>query len=189
MANPVTIKIRPEVIVGIKQVLKPFKIEIDYPTTIKLNLRRALNGDYLIYDHPLFDIVLMPQKNKIVTFKKKETRIDPYPSQDKFFDYLMRLGMIVQDSIQGGNVYASLEAVYPISDKVDTLQALLLSIYNFIKDEKELFDRADEIEEEFEESLLDPDSEDSTELGEVPQEEKKGSIDPNALPYGLIYRI
>ena len=91
MANPVTIKIRPKVIVGIKQVLKPFKIEIDYPTTIKLNLRRALNGDYLIYDHPLFDIVLMPQKNKIVTFKKKETRIDPYPSQDKFFDYLMRL--------------------------------------------------------------------------------------------------
>lgn len=189
MANPVKIKIEPQVSLAVHTILKPFKVHVQFPTTIKLYLRRALNGDYLIYDHPLFDIVIMPDKNKIVTFKKRDTRIDPYPSQDKFFDYLMRLGMIVQDSIQGGNVFASLEAVYPINNKVDTIQALLLAIYNFVKDEEELFNTAKEFEEEYEESLTDPESEDSTELGEVPQAEKKGSIDPHALPYGLVYRI
>jgi len=189
MADEVKIKIGPEVSIAVKKTLKPFKIDVKFPTTISLNLRRALNGDYLIYDHPLFDIVIMPGKNKVVSFRKKDTRIDPYPSQDKYFDYLMRLGMIVQDSIQGGNVYGSLEAVYPINDKVDTIQALLLATYNFLKDEKELFNSADEFEEEYEERLLDPTPEDSTELGEVPQAAKKGSIDPNSLPYGLIYRI
>lgn len=185
----IKIKIEPRVTLALKQVMKPFQIEVDFPTTITLNLRRALNGDYLIYDHPLFDIVVMPQKNKIVTFKKKDTRIDPYPSQDKYFDYLSRLGMIVQDSIQGGNVFASLEAVYPINNKVDTIQAILLATFNFLKDEKELFNAAEKFEEEFEDSITDPGSEESTELGEVPQAEKKGSIDPHALPYGLIYRI
>ena len=189
MADDVKIKIGSEVSVALKKAFKPFKVDIKFPTTIKLNLRRALNGDYLIYDHPLFDIVIMPTKNKIVSFRKRDTQIDPYPSQDKYLDYLMRLGMIVQDSIQGGNVYGSLEAVYPINDKVDTIQALLLATYNFLKDEKELFGAVEEIEEEYEDRLLDPEAEDSTELGEVPQAAKKGSIDPNSLPYGLIYRI
>ena len=189
MAEDVKIKIGSEVSVALKKAFKPFKVDIKFPTTIKLNLRRALNGDYLIYDHPLFDIVIMPTKNKIVSFRKRDTQIDPYPSQDKYLDYLMRLGMIVQDSIQGGNVFGSLEAVYPINDKVDTIQALLLATYNFLKDEKELFSAVEEFEEEYEDRLLDPEAEDSTELGEVPQAAKKGSIDPNSLPYGLIYRI
>lgn len=189
MAEEIKIKIEPQVSIALKQVLKPFKIDVEFPTTISMYLRRGLNGDYLIYDHPLYDIVIMPQKNKIVTFKKKDTRIDPYPSQDKYFDYLSRLGMIVQDSIQGGNVFASLEAVYPINNKVDTIQALLLATYNFLKDEKELFSAAEKFEEDYEDSLLDPGSEESTELGEVPHADKKGSIDPNSLPYGLIYRI
>jgi hypothetical protein len=189
MAKNVNIKIGPNVAIAVKKALKPFVIDVKFPTTIKLNLRRALNGDYLIYDHPLFDIVIMPGKNKVVCFRKKDTRMDPYPSQDKYFDYLMRLGMIVQDSIQGGNVYGSLEAVYPINDKVDTIQALLLATYNFLKDEKELFNNSEEHIEEYEDSLLDPSPEDSTELGEVPQAAKKGSIDPNSLPYGLVYRI
>ena len=72
---------------------------------------------------------------------------------------------------------------------MDTIQALLLATYNFLKDEKELFSAVEEFEEEYEDRLLDPEAEDSTELGEVPQAAKKGSIDPNSLPYGLIYRI
>lgn len=189
MVEKVRIDIEPEVKIAIKKAFKPVKLNIKFPTTIELNLRRALNGDYLIYDHPLFDTVIMPKKNKIVTFSKRNPKTDPYPSQDKFFDYLMRLGMIVQDSVQGGNVYGSFEAVYPINDKVDTIQALLLAIYNFLKEELEFFKAIDDYEEEYEDSLLQPSPDDSTELGEVPQEDTKGSIDPNSLPYGLIYRI
>ena len=189
MADSVKISVEPEVSIAVKKAYKPVRVDVKYPSTIELNLRRALNGDYLIYDHPLFDIVIMPKKNKVVTFRKKEPKTDPYPSQDKYFDYLMRLGMVVQDSVQGGNVYGSLEAIYPINDKVDTIQALLLATYNFLKEELKFFDAIDEYEEEYEDSLLEPSPQDSTELGEVPQADTKGSLDPNLLPYGLIYRI
>ena len=43
--------------------------------------------------------------------------------------------------------------------------------------------------DELEDSYTDPDDEESTELGEVPHKEKKGSIDPGYKPYGLIYRL
>ena len=186
MAEKIKISIDSDVATA---VTKSVKVDVKFPTTIELNLRRALNGDYLIYDHPLFDIVVMPKKNKVVTFRKRDHKTDPYPSQDKFFDYLSRLGMIVQDSIQGGNVYGSLEAAYPINDRVDTIQALLLAIYNFLKDELEFFKAIDDYEEEYEQHMVEPTPEDSTELGEVPQEDSKGSIDPNSLPYGLVYRL
>jgi len=189
MVDKVKINIEPKVKIAIKKAYKPLKLSIKFPTTIELKLRRALNGDYLIYDHPLFDIVIMPDKNKIVTFRKRNPKTDPYPSQDKFFDYLMRLGMVVQDSIQGGNVYGSLEAIYPINDKVDTIQALFLAMYNFLKDELEFFKAVDDYEEDYEDSLVEPDPEDSTELGEVPHSDRKGAIDPNSTPYSLVYRI
>ena len=45
-------------------------------------------------------------------------------------------------------------------------------------------------EQMYDDSLTHPDKEDSTELGEVPQEEEKGSIRPyilGAYPYGGYY--
>jgi len=165
------------------------KVEEPPKVTIKLNLRKALNGDYMIYDHPLYDIVIMPKKNKIVTFVKREAQLDPYISQDKFFDHLNIKGMIVGDTVQGGNIFGSLEATYPINDKVDTIQALLLVIYQFLQTEAPDIKSIVDYEEDLEDYLTAPDAEDSTELGEVPHAEKKGSIDPSSRPYGLIYRI
>jgi hypothetical protein len=165
------------------------KVEEPPKVTIKLNLRKALNGDYMIYDHPLYDIVIMPKKNKIVTFVKREAQLDPYISQDKFFDHLNIKGMIVGDTVQGGNIFGSLEATYPINDKVDTIQALLLVIYQFLQTEARDIKSIVDYEEDLEDYLTAPDAEDSTELGEVPHAEKKGSIDPSSRPYGLIYRI
>ena len=66
---------------------------------------------------------------------------------------------------------------------------MLLAIYNFLKDELEFFKAIDDYEEEYEQHMVEPTPEDSTELGEVPQEDSKGSIDPNSLPYGLVYRL
>ena len=165
------------------------KVEEPPKATIKLNLRKALNGDYMIYDHPLYDIVIMPKKNKIVTLVKREAQLDPYVSQDKFFDHLNRKGMIVGDTVQGGNIFGSLEATYPINDKVDTIQALLLVVYQFLQKETPEIKSIVDYEEDLEDHFTAPDAEDSTELGEVPHAEKKGSIDPSSRPYGLIYRI
>jgi len=165
------------------------KIQFKKPIKVNLNLRKALNGDYMIFDHPLFDIVLMPKKNKIVTFIRKNSKIDAYSSQDEFFEFLRQKGMVIPDSIQGGNVYGSLEASYPINNDADTIQIFLYLIYNYMKEKGHSLAKALDYEEDVEELYSEPSEEDSTELGEVPHAEKKGSIDPGRKPYGLIYRL
>jgi hypothetical protein len=189
MAEKIKIDINKMVALRLIKSSPEIKISVEKPIKIELILRRGLSGEYFISDHPLIDIVLMPQKNKIVTFAKRLPKYDPYIAQDKFFDFLMRKGVIVPDTVQGGNVLGSMEAVYPINNDVDTIQALLLLTYLFIKEEIPLYQHIDAFEQEFDDELLDPDPQNSTELGEVPQDPRKGSIDPAMKPYGLIYRI
>ena len=165
------------------------KMAIKEPIKAYMKVRKTLGGDYMIYDHPLYDIVILPKKNKIVTFSRKNSNVDPYSSQDKFFNHLTRRGVILPDTVQGGNVHGSLEATYPINDEQDTIQILFLCIYNFLKDEIQSIKDALAYSDEVEELYTEPSDEDSTELGEVPHAEKKGSIDPNYKPYGLIYRL
>tara|TARA_Y100000593_G_scaffold94239_1_gene192356 strand:+ start:3368 stop:3979 length:612 start_codon:yes stop_codon:yes gene_type:complete len=175
--------------IKVKKTEKPVKIKIEEPLRVYMKIRKTLAGEYIIFDHPLFDTVIMPNKNKIVTFTKKNISIDPYPSQDKFFDFLMRRGVIIPDSVQGGNVFGSLEAKYPINDDVDTLETLLLVVYYFMKEDIESIKSALDYSDEIEDLYTEPEDEDSTELGEVPHKEKKGGIDPGYRPYGLIYRL
>ena len=46
--------------------------------TIELDVRRTLDNNYIIYDHPLFDIVINPDKKRITTFIKRYLKADPY---------------------------------------------------------------------------------------------------------------
>ena len=41
----------------------------------KLNIREAHNGDLMIFDHPDIDIVIMVEKQKVVTFAKEINKI------------------------------------------------------------------------------------------------------------------
>ena len=175
----------------IKLIVKqqPIEIKVIPPIKVSLNIRRSLGGDYMVFDHPLYDIVIMPDKNKIVTFTKRDARMDPYPSQDKFFDYLDKKGALTRDSVQGGNVFGSLEATYPSNDKVNTLEVLLLIIHSFMKEETKEINAALEYDMAVDDMYADPSEQDSTELGEVPHEEEKGSIPRMNMPYGLIYRL
>ena len=91
--------------------------------------------------------------------------------------------------------YGSMEAQYPPptpDQGFSTVQAVLLVISKFIESESEYFLVDDEFEKEFEDSLTDPDEDESTELGEVPHADQKGSIRPGYIysPYGIssIYR-
>jgi hypothetical protein len=189
MADKVTLNIEKRVVLKLAKEEPKVKVNVQFPIKIELDLRRGLSGEYFIYDHPLMDIVIMPKKNKIVTFGKRFPKHDPYISQDKYFDYLLRKGTIIPDTVQGGNVLGSLEAVYPINDKVDNIQAILLLTYLFIQEELPIYKTVEHYDEEFEDELTDPSPEDSTELGEVPQDVRKGSIDRAMTPYGLMYRI
>ena len=168
---------------GIKLILK------GYFFSIKLNARKTLDGNVIIYDHPMIDIVIIPSKNKIVTMPKKTYYHDTYSVQKRFFDFLESKGATVLGSTRGGIVYNSLETFYPANDELDVLQIILLLTKKFLEEEVDNTFTQKEYEEEVEELYTNPDDEDSTELGEVPQARKKGAIDPNYKPYNLLYRF
>lgn len=157
---------------------------------ISLDIRRTLDNNYIIYDHPLFDIVVNPDKKKIMTFVKKKTNTSAYPHQDAFFDYLKRRGVILADTVKGGNIFGSIEATYPANKKIDVIKTVLLNIFMFFKEELPDLKGALDYDFETDKMLVDPDAEDSTEFGEVPQQKKKGTMDPFYTQYyGLLYRI
>ena len=81
--------------------------------SLDLKARRTLDGNVLIFDHKDIDIVLMPKKRKVIAFAKKTLGDHVYEAQDRLFRYLFRKGIIEVDSVQGGNVYSSMEPKLP----------------------------------------------------------------------------
>jgi hypothetical protein len=162
------------------------------PIPIRLNIRKTVDGDVLIFDHPSVDISISSKTSKIVVFPKARITDKIYDIQDRFFKALFEKGLVKQDSVQGGNVYGSMEAAYPDSEEVDVLQLIILTISKFVEEEKKFVDFDDQVEKEWEEGLLEPDVDDTTELGEIPQSTQKGSVRPGYIysPYGIssIYR-
>ena len=151
-----------------------------------LNIRRTLDGNYYIYDHHYIDIILMPEKMKILTLPySQSSKLSfsdlVYSTQDKFFDYLSRRGVVAQESIKGGNIFGSLEATIlkPKDSGIPLDQLVLLNIASWIDEQRPALEFDKKYEEEFDSHLTDPEDEESTELGEVPQEEEKGSIPKN----------
>jgi len=165
-----------EINITIKQ--KQFK-------TVALEVRKSLDGNLMIFDHKDIDIVIIPESKKVVTFPKNEYSQHVYPTQDKLFNYLRKEGVIEYDSIKGGNIFMSMEGAIAESEEVNAIDATLYSISKFMDGEKEIFAYEDNMEKEEEEYLTEPTDEDSTELGEVPEEPRKGSIMPGVNPYGI----
>ena len=151
----------------------------------ELNASETLNGDIMIFDHKDIDIVLMQEKKKIIAFAKDILTDNVYGAESRLFEFLRKKGIISHDSIQGGNVYGSMEARILESKKYDSLKSSLLNIAEWMKTEKPMMDFMDSFEDMMDNTLLHPDAKDSTELGEVPQAAEKGSIVQNSMfaPY------
>ena len=142
----------------------------------KLNMRKALNGDLMIFDHADIDIVVMLESKKIVAFAKDLMSEVVYGAESRLFDHLKKRGIVAFDSIQGGSVYGSLEAKILDSKELDSVKASLYEISQWMDGERPYFKSMEAYDEMMDDALLDPDAENSTELGEVPQETEKGSI-------------
>jgi|TARA_R110000824_G_scaffold57604_19_gene156618 hypothetical protein len=160
-------------------------------TVVTLEIRKTMNGDLIIYDHIDMDIVVMPGKKKIVSFPKENMHDHVYDAQNRLFHYLSRRGIVEFGTVQGGNVHGALEATLAESKEevVDPVQMSLFSISRFLDKERPHFEFVKQYEDMLTDELTDPDSEDSTELGEVPQEPRKGTILPNSRPYSLMYKM
>ena len=151
----------------------------------QLMMRKALNGDLLIFDHSDIDIVVMTEKKKVVAFAKDLMTEVVYGAESRLFEHLRKRGIIAYDSIQGGNVYGSLEAALHESKEVDAIKATLYEIYQWVESEKPYMESMEGHEEVMNDFILDPNDERSTEFGEVPHEEEKGSIKKHGIfaPY------
>ena len=163
------------------------KIEIVQKDEIgfKLMTRSAINGDIMILDHKDIDIVLQQKDGKIITFAKETISDFTYGAESRLLEFMRSKGILEYDSIQGGNIYGSLEGKLMTSEETDANKAALLVISEWMTTEESYLKGTTAYDDMEDEHLLDPDNEFSTNLGEVPQEEEKGSIRQDSLfaPY------
>jgi len=161
------------------EVPAPEKVE-HLPLTMKLNIRKAVDGSLMIFDHPEMDIVVVPSTSKVVTFPKKSYNDEVYSAQNRLFDFLFKSGVITPGTVEGGNVHGAMGAVIlpPKNSKFPVADLVVLSVGKFIEKEKPDYLFAQAYEKEVEDMYIDPTDEDSTPLGKVPQAVKKGSIQP-----------
>jgi hypothetical protein len=153
-------------------------------------ISRTLSGDFLMREHPEIDVIVMPQKFKILVLPKEEQTDHIYDHQERLFNYMVKKGVILPESVSSGNVFGSLQGSFPqqSANGEDITQVVIYNLASFIEDEIPISNAEHEFEDRMEKELLKPPVEDSTELGEVPQEPFKGSIPKYGFPTRGIYR-
>ena len=144
---------------------------------MEMVIRKTMGGNYAIKDHPSFDVIVMPDKNKILTMTKSGVTDDTYGVQSEMYDFLNRNGVIFEDSIRAGDVFNSLEATFP-ADAENSVDIIVYTIGKYMQEFRESYVAEEAWEEQFEDHLLEPEDERSTEMGEVPHATSKGSINP-----------
>jgi hypothetical protein len=153
----------------------------------KLNLRRALNGDLMIFDHADVDIIILTEKKKIVAFPKDMMSDIVYGAENRLFNHLRKKGVVAYDSIQGGSVYGSLEGLMlemKGAKEPESIDYVLYQISEWMNSERPYFEANQAHDDMMDDALLNPDDETSTELGDVPHEEEKGSIKHGGSIFG-----
>lgn len=175
---PIDIKIVPEL--SQEEITIPEEEKGSPPPKISLEVRKTLDGKIMILDHMHIDIILDTAQKTISLFPKDQITEETYSYQSDYFKFLVNEGVVLPDSIQVGNVFGSLEGKYPdpAEEGISAAQVVLLSTKKFLDKQTPGFETQEYIENEMEDHLVDPTPEDSTKLGEVPQEPKKGSITP-----------
>ena len=140
----------------------------------RLDMRRTLNGDIMIFDHKEVDIIILVEKKKVVAFAKDSVSESTYGAEKRLFDYLKKKGIIQFDSIEGGSIHGSLQGMLLESKEVDNIKITLYEISKWLESEQPYLE--DDYSDAVDDYMLHPDHDMSTELGEVPHEEEKGSI-------------
>lgn len=157
---------------------------------IKVAMRKTLDGHIMVTSHHNFNIVIMPDKGKILTIPKNEYSDETYNNQDQMFKYLANAGVILPDSVNAGSIYGSLEGKYPTEKKNDEepLEVVIYNLHNFLNKDKEDHAIRKKYMDELEQDLLNPSEDETTDLGEIPQAKTKGSIPKWGFPTRGIYR-
>ena len=145
------------------------------PLKLNLQIRKSLDGKLIITDHEDLDIVIDQDKKKIIIFSTDMKNSDKtYFTQDRFFKYFIKKGIVDPETVISGNIYGCLEGkILDPKDNVNPIDITLLTISKWIDEERPTFMYQKASKEEFIKDRTDPDEEDSTELGEIPHKTNK----------------
>lgn len=149
---------------------------------VTLQISKTMDGKVLIKDHPLIYILIAPAEKKVISIPKSSADEDTFGAQKDLMGLLFDKGLASLGSEQGGTVFGSMECRYNQNERINPIKALLLAIAEYIDSETEMYDNIRDYEDKIEDWYLEPGEEDSTELGEIPHEPKKGSVPDQ--PYG-----
>ena len=160
---------------------------------VLLRAKKTVEGNIIIADHPEIDILLLPEKSKIVALPKEQLDDEIYETQNRLFKFLIRKGVIEHGSIQSGNLFMSMEAqISKSKDKEKSnIQFVIYVLSEFIDDEMPFYKDQRHFEKEMEKRLLDPEPDESTEFDPGYHKDQKGTLRPSMRPYGIstVYRI
>ena len=109
-------------------------------------------------------------------FPKDMLTDNVYGAESRLFEHLRKHGIVAYDSIQGGNIYGSMEAKIIDSKKYDSVKSALIQIAEWFREEIPMMQDLEVHDDMMDDAMVNPDEEHATELGEVPHEEEKGSI-------------
>ena len=158
---------------------------------ILLKAKKTIDGNIIVSDHPELDLMILAKQRKLVALPKEELDDEVYDSQERMFKFLTRRGVIVYDSIQGGNLFMSMEASIADTEEGDKIQYLLYSIADFIEQEMPFYRDQEQFEQEMEDQLLEPELDEYTEFDPRRHHQRKGSLPPRFNQWGInsIYRL
>lgn len=158
------------------------KVKFLQKQEIQLDINKTISGNLVIDDSPDYQIMINPKNRKIITFPKETFSDGNENRQLEFFNFLLRQSAIKHDSVQSGFVFGSYDALYPEGEEENSLNYLLYCISEFFKVKIPELKKEEEYAKKRREFILEPDDEHSTDLGDVPHEERKGSIHHDLRP-------
>jgi uncharacterized protein YjbI with pentapeptide repeats len=158
------------------------KVKFLQKQEIQLDINKTISGNLVIDDSPDYQIMINPKNRKIITFPKETFSDGNENRQLEFFNFLLRQSAVKHDSVQSGFVFGSYDALYPEGEEENSLNYLLYCISEFFKVKIPELKKEEEYAEKRREFILEPDDEHSTDLGDVPHEERKGSIHHDLRP-------
>ena len=159
---------------------------------VLLKAKKTIDGNIIVSDHPELDIIVFPNKSRLVAFPKDQLDDEVYETQKRLFDFLKRRGVIDYESVQAGNLFMSMEGTIPKAAQGDKIQYVLYVVSDFMDQDLPFYDSQKEYEEGMEKRLLDPEIDEYTEHDpDKYHSDRKGSLPPRLTQYGIntIYRL
>jgi hypothetical protein len=153
--------------------------------SLELKIRKSMDGNLMITDHIDIDVIIMPGSSKVLVVAKDHLTEDVYDSQDRFFKYLGKKGLIDITSVRSGNVYGSMEGRYIAEtfNGADPVQTITFGIGKFMNEERPYFMYSSRMADEETDRVTEP--ENTTSLGDVEHSANKGVIPKD--PIGGLY--